>query len=112
SPAGGRACQSREALRLCAEKGIKIGLSKVRSLRPFPTKELRQLCGKVKLIVVPEFNYVGWLAKEGATAIYGDSKARIIGGARVYGGQSMPVELIVDEVESGLTGKKSTNVAL
>jgi len=23
----------------------------------------------------------------------------------------MPVELIVDEVESGLTGKKSTNVA-
>ena len=24
----------------------------------------------------------------------------------------MPVELIVDEVESGLTGKKSTNVAL
>jgi pyruvate ferredoxin oxidoreductase alpha subunit len=30
----------------------------------------------------------------------------------VYGGQSMPVELIVDEVESGLTGKKSTNVAM
>ena len=25
--------------------------------------------------------------------------------------QSMPVELIVDEVESGLTGKKSSNVA-
>jgi len=24
----------------------------------------------------------------------------------------MPVELIVDEVESGLTGKKSTNVAI
>ena len=24
----------------------------------------------------------------------------------------MPVELIVDEVESGLTGKKSTNVAM
>ena len=40
------------------------------------------------------------------------SKAKIIGGPRVYGGQSMPVELIVDEVESGLTGKKSTNVAM
>ena len=109
---GSAAAQSREAVRICAEKGIKIGLIKVRSLRPFPTKELRQLLGKTKLIVVPEFNYVGWLAKEVATAIYGYSKAKIIGGPRVYGGQSMPVELIVDEVESGLTGKKSTNVAM
>jgi pyruvate ferredoxin oxidoreductase alpha subunit len=109
---GSAAAQSREAVRLCKEKGMKVGLIKVRSLRPFPTKELRQLCGKAKLIVVPEFNYVGWLAKEVATAIYGFSKARIIGGPRVYGGQSMPVELIVDEVESGVSGKKSTNVAM
>ena len=64
------------------------------------------------MIVIPEFNYVGWLAKEVATAIYGHSKAKIIAGPHVYGGQSMPVELIVDEVESGLTGKKSTNVAM
>jgi pyruvate ferredoxin oxidoreductase alpha subunit len=109
---GSAAAQSREAVRLCAEKGIKVGLIKVRSLRPFPTKELRELCKDVKLIVVPEFNYVGWLAKEVATAIYGHSKAKIIAGPHVYGGQSMPVELIVDEVESGLTGKKSTNVPL
>jgi len=109
---GSAAAQSREAVRLCKEKGMKVGLIKVRSLRPFPTKELRQLCGKAKLIVVPEFNYVGWLAKEVATAIYGFSNAKIIGGPRVYGGQSMPVELIVDEVESGVSGKKSTNVAM
>jgi pyruvate ferredoxin oxidoreductase alpha subunit len=109
---GSAAAQSREAVRLCAEKGIKVGLIKVRSLRPFPTQELRNLCKDVKLIVVPEFNYVGWLAKEVATAIYGHSKAKIIAGPHVYGGQSMPVELIVDEVESGLTGKKSTNVPL
>jgi pyruvate ferredoxin oxidoreductase alpha subunit len=109
---GSAAAQSREAARLCKEKGIKIGLIKVRSLRPFPTKELRELCKDVKLIVVPEFNYVGWLAKEVATSIYGHSKAKIIAGPHVYGGQSMPVELILDEVESGLTGKKSTNVPL
>jgi pyruvate ferredoxin oxidoreductase alpha subunit len=109
---GSAAAQSREAVRICAEKGIKIGMIKVRSLRPFPTQELRQLLAKTKLIVVPEFNYVGWLAKEVATAIFGYSHAKIIGGPRVYGGQSMPVELIVDEVESGLTGKKSTNVAM
>lgn len=109
---GSAAAQSREAVRLCAEKGIKVGLIKIRSLRPFPTEELRQLCKNTKLIVIPEFNYVGWLAREVATAIYGHSKAKIIAGPHVYGGQSMPVELIVDEVESGLTGKKSTNVPL
>ena len=109
---GSAAAQSREAVRLCAEKGMKVGIIKVRSLRPFPTQELRDLCKNTKLIVIPEFNYVGWLAKEVATAIYGHSKAKIIAGPHVYGGQSMPVELIVDEVESGLTGKKSTNVPL
>jgi pyruvate ferredoxin oxidoreductase alpha subunit len=109
---GSAAAQSREAVRICADKSIKVGLIKVRSLRPFPTEELRKLCKDVKLIVIPEFNYVGWLAKDVATAIYGHSKAKIIAGPHVYGGQSMPVELIVDEVESGLTGKKSTNVPL
>ncbi len=109
---GSAAAQSREAARLCADKGIKVGLIKVRSLRPFPTDDLRKLCKNTKLIVIPEFNYVGWLAREVATAIYGHSKAKIIAGPHVYGGQSMPVELIVDEVESGLTGKKSTNVPL
>src|SRR5216117_290995 len=109
---GSAAAQSREAIRLCKDQGVNVGFIKIRSLRPFPTKELRKLCAKAKLIVVPEFNYVGWLAKEVATAIYGYSSAKIIGGPRVYGGQSMPVELIVDEVESGLTGKKSTNVAM
>ena len=109
---GSAAAQSREAIRLCAEKGIKVGLIKIRSLRPFPTMELRKLCANAKLIVIPEFNYVGWLAKDVAAAIYGHSKAKIIAGPHVYGGQSMPVELIVDEVESGLTGKKSTNVPL
>ncbi len=109
---GSAAAQSREAARLCKEKGIKVGLIKIRSLRPFPTQQLRELCKDTKIIVIPEFNYVGWLAKEVATAIYGHSKAKIIAGPHVYGGQSMPVELILDEVESGLYGKKSTNVPL
>lgn len=107
---GSAAAQSREAVRQCQEKGIKAGLIKIRSLRPFPTNELRKLCGKAKLIVVPEFNYVGWLAKDVATAIYGFSNAKIVAGPHVYGGMSMPVEMITDEIECGLTGKKSVTV--
>jgi pyruvate ferredoxin oxidoreductase alpha subunit len=83
---------------------------KVRSLRPFPTMELRKLLTKTKLIVIPEFNYVAWLAKDVAAAIYGYSDAKIVAGPHVYGGMSMPVEMIVDEVIGGLTGKKSIAV--
>lgn len=107
---GSAAAQSREAVRQCKEKGIKAGLIKIRSLRPFPTNELRKLCAKAKLIVIPEFNYVGWLAKDVASAIYGFSNAKIVAGPHVYGGMSMPVEMIADEVECGLTGKKSNTV--
>src|SRR2546429_3429820 len=68
---GSAAAQSREAIRLCKDQGVNVGFIKIRSLRPFPTKELRQLCVKAKLIVIPEFNYVGWLAKDVAAAIHG-----------------------------------------
>ena len=107
---GSAAAQCKEAVRECTSKGIQAGLIKIKSLRPFPTAELRKLCAKAKLIVVPEFNFVGWLAKDVATAIYGYSNAKIVGGPHVYGGMSMPVEMIVDEVECGLTGKKSNTV--
>ena len=107
---GSAASQCKEAVRELTAKGIEAGFIKIKSLRPFPTAELRKLCAKAKLIVIPEFNFVGWLAKDVATAIYGYSKAKIVAGPHVYGGMSMPVEMIVDEVECGLTGKKSNTV--
>src|SRR2546428_3211063 len=86
---GSAAAQSREAIRLCKDQGVNVGFIKIRSLRPFPTKELRQLCVKAKLIVIPEFNYVGWLAKDVAAAIYGYSHAQGLGRAPVVGGRSL-----------------------
>src|SRR2546429_1300496 len=87
---GSAAAQSREAIRLCKDQGVNVGFIKIRSLRPFPTKELRQLCVKAKLIVIPEFNYVGWLAKDVAAAIYGYSNAKVVAGAHAYCRVSMP----------------------
>ncbi len=107
---GSAASQCKEAVRELTAKGLEAGFIKIKSLRPFPTAELRKLCAKAKLIVIPEFNFVGWLAKDVATAIYGYSNAKIVAGPHVYGGMSMPVEMIVDEVECGLTGKKSSTV--
>jgi pyruvate ferredoxin oxidoreductase alpha subunit len=101
---GSAAAQSREAVRLLAEQGIRVGLIKIRSLRPFPTRELQQACAKAKLIVIPEYNYVGWMAHEVKSALYGEVNPQpyIIGGPRVFGGMSMPVELIVEKVLGGL----------
>jgi pyruvate ferredoxin oxidoreductase alpha subunit len=102
---GSAAAQSREAVRLLAEKGIRASLVKIRSLRPFPARELQQACANSKLIVCPEYNYIGWMAKEVKSALYGELRQpgpMIVGGPRVFGGMSMPVELIVDTVMGAL----------
>ncbi|MBI3810932.1 MAG: ferredoxin oxidoreductase, partial [Nitrospirae bacterium] len=99
---GSAAAQSREAMRLLEEQGIHTGLIKIRSLRPFPTLELQDACRKAKLLVIPEFNYPGWMAKEVSTALYGECTAHMIAGPRVFGGMTMPVELIVERVLGGL----------
>src|SRR2546425_916537 len=104
---GSAAAQSREAIRLCKDQGVNVGFIKIRSLRPFPTKELRQLCVKAKLIVIPEFNYVGWLAKDVAAAIYGYSNAKVVGGPHVDGGVFIPGEMIVGGGIGGVAGEKA-----
>jgi len=108
---GSAAAQSREAIRLCAEEGIEVGLVKIACLRPFPTEELRKICAHTKLIVVPEFNYVGWLAKDIAAAITGYSTARVVYGPHVYGGMSMPVEMILEEIVQNLKEKPAVAVS-
>jgi len=99
---GSAAAQSREAVRLLEEQGVHTGLIKLRSLRPFPTLELQEACRNAKLIVIPEFNYPGWMAREVSTALYGECHAKMIAGPRVFGGMTMPVELIVERVLGGL----------
>jgi len=99
---GSAAAQSREAMRLLEEQGVHTGLIKIRSLRPFPTLELQEACRNAKLIMIPEFNYPGWLAREVSTALYGECNAHLIAGPRVFGGMTMPVELIVERTLGGL----------
>ncbi|MBI5197702.1 MAG: ferredoxin oxidoreductase [Nitrospirae bacterium] len=102
---GSAVSQSREAVRQAGETGKRVGLVKIRSLRPFPTKELREACKHAKRIIVPEFNYVGWMNREVKTALYGYSKAEIVDGPRVFGGISMPTEMILEYLFPGQNGR-------
>ena len=107
---GCAAAQGREAVRYAQMEGLNVGLVKVKSIRPFPEKEIREVLKKAKAVIVPEHNIVGWLAKEVKAAIPDNDK--VIGGPRVYGGMTLPVELIMEKVYSALGIKKEKKVVV
>jgi len=91
--------QSREAIAKARQEGLNVGLIKIKSIRPFPTEEIRELTRKAKVIIVPEFNRVGWLCREIKAVVA--NNAKVVGGPRVFGGMTMPPELILSEIRRG-----------
>ena len=92
--------QGREAIRLMEDEGIKVGLVKIKSIRPFPTEEIREALANAKKIFVPEFNIKGWLARE-IKSILPDNE-RVVVGPHVAGGMTLPSEVIVEEIKKEL----------
>ena len=92
--------QSREAIRLLEEEGVKVGLVKIKTIRPFPYEEVRQATKNAKHIFVPEFNVAGWLAREIKANI--PDNERVYVGPHVAGGMTMPSEVIVEEIKKHL----------
>jgi len=88
--------QSREAIRVARDEGIHVGLIKIKSIRPFPREELRALTSRAQAVVVPEFNRTGWLARELCNVI--NEPRKVVQGPRVFGGMTMPPELILEEI--------------
>ncbi|MCG8403115.1 MAG: ferredoxin oxidoreductase, partial [Firmicutes bacterium] len=95
--------QSREAIKVLQREGIDAGLIKIKSVRPFPAEEITAATANAELVVVPEFNAGGWLAREIKATL--DHNSRVVAGPRVFGGMTMPVALIVDEIKSALQSK-------
>lgn len=96
--------QSREAIKILNKMGMDVGLIKIKSIRPFPEKEILETTKEAKCIIVPEFNASGWLTREIKSTI--NNNERVIGAPRVFGGMTMPPELIVNEINKALN--KST----
>ena len=97
---GTAVAQSREAIRDLQEEGIDVGLIKVKSIRPFPEKEIQAATENAEIIIVPEFNAGGWLAREIKASL--DHNSRVVSAPRIFGGMPMPKELIVDEVKKAM----------
>jgi pyruvate ferredoxin oxidoreductase alpha subunit len=100
--------QGREAIRLLAEEGLRVGLVKIKSLRPWPYHEIREATKSAKHIFVPEFNVAGWMARE-IKATVPDSD-RVVAGPHVAGGMTMPPEVIVEHIQRTL-GKSVATLA-
>ena len=105
---GCAAAQAREAVRYAQLEGLNVGLLKIKSIVPFPAKEVREVLKNAKAIIIPEHNIVGWLSKEVKANI--PNSDNVIGKPRVYGGMTLPVELIMDEIYSALGIKKEKTV--
>ncbi|MEW5922160.1 MAG: transketolase C-terminal domain-containing protein [Bacillota bacterium] len=88
--------QSREAMAAAAAEGIDVGLVKIKCLRPFPTEEVKALTSQCKAVIVPEFNRVGWLAREIKATV--EDNTKVVGGPRVFGGMTMPTEMIMEVI--------------
>jgi len=101
--------QGREALQALQAAGLSVGLIKIKSIRPFPEAEIVAATEKAELIVVPEFNAGGWLAREIKAAI--SDNQRVVAGPRVFGGMTMPKELIMDEIYLALANQRQGGTA-
>ncbi len=101
---GCAAAQGREAQRYAVQEGLNVGLVKIKSLRPFPEEEVREALKNAKAVIVPEHNIVGWLAKEVKAVI--PNSGIVVDGPRVYGGMTLPVELIMEEIYRAIGVKK------
>lgn len=88
--------QSREAIELAKQEGLNVGLIKMKSLRPFPSEEVRNALKSAKAVIIPEFNRVGWLYREVKSVLRHD--IHVVGAPRVFGGMTMPADLILDEI--------------
>lgn len=91
--------QAREATKMLKEEGIEAGLVKIKMIRPFPADEIKAALSNAKKIIIPEFNRTGWLNREVASVI--PNNDRIVPGPRVYGGMTMPPDVIVQVVKEG-----------
>ncbi|MEA1919720.1 MAG: transketolase C-terminal domain-containing protein [Campylobacterota bacterium] len=97
---GCAAAQAREAQRYAEEENLNVGLIKVRAIRPFPVQEICDTAKNAKALIVPEHNAIGWLSKEVKASI--PNGGIVVEGPRVYGGMTLPVELIMKEIYTAL----------
>ncbi len=93
--ASGDGMDAVDALR---EKGYRVGLCRIRAVRPFPVDEIRELCRNVDAVLVIDrdisFGLGGILASEVKAALYDFKKPSIFNIIAGLGGRDIDAELV------------------
>ena len=112
---GTLASESRVAAEVLREQGLKTGVVRVRSFRPFPAEELRALLEGMKTVVVIDrdisFGYEGALFSEVKAALYGRTETPVYNLITGLGGRDVPYTVIAAETEAAVRGKLSSEVS-
>jgi 2-oxoglutarate/2-oxoacid ferredoxin oxidoreductase subunit alpha len=92
---------ARQAVQEARAKGIRVGLMRPLTLWPFPDKEVRELAGRVRRLIVPEMN-LGQMAHEVEWAVCG--ACPVVPFGRVDGQPIRPAQ-ILELIEQAAKGK-------
>lgn len=106
---GSIASEARVAVDELRDHGHKCGLVRVRSFRPFPIQELRELLSGLRVVMIMDrgvsFGMEGALYSEVKASLYGHSSAEVYNLVTGLGGRDVTFEMIVENMEAALKGK-------
>jgi 2-oxoisovalerate ferredoxin oxidoreductase alpha subunit len=106
---GSMASEAKVAVDELRERGYRCGVVRVRSYRPFPREELRELLTPLRAVMVIDrsvsFGLEGPLFSEVKAVIYGHSDAEVYDIITGLGGRDVTYELMVENTEAALKGR-------
>jgi len=91
----------KSAVRICREKGLKVGAFRPITLFPFPKKRLSELASKTDKFLVTEIN-MGQMVRDVRLAVNGKAPVEFFGKAV---GSMIEVETLVSEIERQIGDK-------
>ena len=100
--------ESKVAIDNLREEGMKIGLARLRVLRPFPTEEVIKLSKQAELIVIDRnisIGHEGAMFTEIKSALYRESDAKVTGFIAGLGGKDVPYMDIEKMCKKAIKGK-------
>lgn len=107
---GSIATTAREVVDGMRADGLRIGMLKIRTLRPFPLEEVRAACAGAKVVLALDRNPVYTLYHELRAALYGQPKCPMVMGRVIaLGGRNFTApdmwELGLEALEAARTGQ-------
>jgi pyruvate ferredoxin oxidoreductase alpha subunit len=105
---GAIGAESKVAIDNLRKNGLKVGLARVRTFRPFPKEEILKLGKQADLIVIDRNISVGSegaLFSEVKAALYGKSDAKVYGFIAGLGGKDVPYTDIEIICKKSINGK-------